>query len=515
MKPSAAGSDVIDATEAAGASLIYGDTMNTALLLAQLEAILEEQGISGDTGLTNVSGTDVFAWLEENSESLGLDLSSITGHEGAWTVNDTNNYILTYASQMGYELRMSYTAPAEEGEDAKYTYYLVDENGDIFNISVEENGEVSIGSAATGVTLDELVGRDGGHDKIYGSEWSDTIYGQEGNDATAGGLGNDSIYGGTGNDVLMGDGNEKTLVSLNNALALGANDILTDQMFASAWSLSSVELQNLEKQFAGDENDGSDKIFAGTGNDLLFGMGGDDYLVGGAGQDMLFGGEGQDLLMGDGSASHIHAIKDGLGFASDYSPTVSEFYAAMKDSLAEKGNLDTVVSLAESSDSDDDDILLGGSGDDLLFGMGGNDYLVGGEGADFLFGGAGNDLIVYDVNDLYIGGGSGMDFLLAENSELGLEDLTNVHDVEVLITGSDALSLTSMSQLAEDYGITVSEDGSTLQLSKDSWDARGDGVYEYTGDAELILTTSLNSVDESGLAGDVAEASYILSNAQG
>lgn len=47
----------------------------------------------------------------------------------------------------------------------------------------------------------------------------------------------------------------------------------------------------------------------------------------------------------------------------------------------------------------DNDVLIGGAGDDRLYGEGGDDILVVGLGADRIYGGAGRDQIVYDVAD--------------------------------------------------------------------------------------------------------------------
>ena len=53
--------------------------------------------------------------------------------------------------------------------------------------------------------------------------------------------------------------------------------------------------------------------------------------------------------------------------------------------------------------------------------------------------------------------------------------------IEVLITGTDALSLTSLEQMAEKYGITIN--GSSLELKNDLWTVDGDG-YRFTGDLD-------------------------------
>ena len=114
--------------------------------------------------------------------------------------------------------------------------------------------------------------------------------------------------------------------------------------------------------------------------------------------------------------------------------------------------------------TDDDDILLGGDGDEQIFGGSGDDYIDGGEGRDTIYAGDGNDIIVYDKADYLVSGGSGIDFMVSADSTLTMDTLLSggkdghegpiVDSIEVLITGKDALSLTSLDQLAKDYGIS-------------------------------------------------------------
>lgn len=161
-----------------------------------------------------------------------------------------------------------------------------------------------------------------------------------------------------------------------------------------------------------------------------------------------------------------------------------------------------------------DDKLFGGAGDDILIGGSGNDYLQGDGGEDAIFGGAGNDIIVYDQQDYLVSGGSGIDFMVSDDTSLTLDGLLSntssdkplVSGIEVLLKGEDALSLTSIKDLADRYGITlgVNEAGEeTLQLD-DRWTKQEDGSYDFNGGAEaddgLTLETNLTPVE----AGDPA-----------
>lgn len=144
-----------------------------------------------------------------------------------------------------------------------------------------------------------------------------------------------------------------------------------------------------------------------------------------------------------------------------------------------------------------DDAIYGGSGNDTLYGDAGNDYIDGGAGADTIYGGEGNDIIVYDASDVLVDGGEGIDFMVSTDSNLTLDALLaggdgkpTVEGIEVLITGSDALSLTSMEKLAAHYGISISVDASgneTLTLDMTKWTEQSAGTYDFNGGADLTL----------------------------
>ena len=165
------------------------------------------------------------------------------------------------------------------------------------------------------------------------------------------------------------------------------------------------------------------------------------------------------------------------------------------------------------------DGLLLPEGVEGLFGTDGDDYLRGGEGSDAIFGGAGNDIIVYDQQDYLVSGGSGIDFMVSDDTSLTLDGLLSntssdkplVSGIEVLLKGEDALSLTSINDLADRYGITlgVNEAGEeTLQLD-DRWTKQEDGSYDFNGGAEadggLTLETSLTPVETGDPASEAVQ----------
>ena len=242
---------------------------------------------------------------------------------------------------------------------------------------------------------------------------------------------------------------------------------------------------------------------------------GSDTITGSKADDVIYGQEGNDLLVGDAPS--------GSGEGS----TAGSIEGTTVDSIKGMGDdeLDAFIQSVEGTDADGDDRLFGGTGNDVLLGMGGNDYLDGGAGEDAIFGGAGNDIIVYDSNDYLVSGGSGIDFMVSDDKNLTLDSLlTNtgsdkplVSGIEVLLKGDAALSLTSIQDLADRYGITLgtNPDGQeTLTLDMSKWTEQQDGSYGFTGGADLTLETNLehDSGASSESDGEMAQQVFILQN---
>lgn len=270
-----AGDDTITAENSTSSAIIYGDVMNTDRLLHELkqnDAITQMVAASMITALPGYgSGSEVFQWLEKNSDKL-------TGDYAGWTHDDSVKYMLQHAEELGYETRV----------DADGDFYLVKADGTVLNMDGTE----------ADVTLDGLTGRGGGNDTITGSSASDTIYGQEGHDTIYGGGGHDGLYGGTGDDLLVGDDKPES-----------PGDVTVEGIKV----LTEDELDDFIKSVEGTDDDGNDQLFGGVGNDVLLGMGGDDYLDGGAGEDAIFGGAGNDIIVYD-KADYLVSGGSGIDF---------------------------------------------------------------------------------------------------------------------------------------------------------------------------------------------------------
>jgi Ca2+-binding RTX toxin-like protein len=174
---------------------------------------------------------------------------------------------------------------------------------------------------------------------------------------------------------------------------------------------------------------GNDTLRGGGGNDTLLGGDGNDVLDGGAGKNTLDGGAGQDGVVIRGTdgddqigvdwqlgpnGAQVVAHINGRTFVEDYQNGETVFV------FAGKGN-DVVQILpsaaghwrAELHGEEGNDILLGGTHDDLLDGGDGNDVLVGGGNGSELDGGGGRNVLIAGPEASTLVGGSDDDLLVA------------------------------------------------------------------------------------------------------
>jgi ELWxxDGT repeat protein len=119
---------------------------------------------------------------------------------------------------------------------------------------------------------------------------------------------------------------------------------------------------------------GDDIFEGGAGVDIVSGDEGNDRIDGAGGLDLLRGGLGKDFIAGGAYSDVLYGDEDNDTLLGDY-PNNTDGLESLSDSLL------------------GDDLLYGGSGNDLLRGNGGNDRLYGGEDTDLLDGGRGDDVL--------------------------------------------------------------------------------------------------------------------------
>jgi Ca2+-binding RTX toxin-like protein len=282
----------------------------------------------------------------------------------------------------------------------------------------------------------------------------------------------------------------------------------------------------------------ADTISGLGGNDVLSGQGGDDWLLGGAGDDTLIGGLGDDTLDGgDGLDVAVFA-----GNYADY--VVTEGVGALSVNSAEGNDIlrninrlifaDQTVELAIAgmylSGTDAADLLEGGTGDDAIYGEGGNDTILGSEGSDLISGGMGddslyaasgddtvdagdgNDLIVGGDgagNDLYIGG-SGVDTIrytsaitaitvdlisgIALGNEIGRDQLLGIENI-IGGQGADQLIGDALDNVLDGY---LDNDSITGGLGADTLiGGAGDDLFYFLSSEESEISMYDTIVDFS------------------
>jgi Ca2+-binding RTX toxin-like protein len=332
------------------------------------------------------------------------------------------------------------------------------------NIVVEGEGEPPPPGGATE-----------GDDVLVGTPGPDTIDGLGGNDQISGLGGDDHLIGGTGNDTLDGGSGADTLEG-----GLGDDTYIVDgqDTYSDAGGLDTVRASGTHTLLSGSgvENlilDSTDTFFLfGGGNELdnvitnergvnslgaLDGGGGNDTLIGGPyfvfsgpsgnyGHDFVDGaGDDGMLFVGDFSAAIVD-FRDGTVVGGGEGGTGSidfvdirrarggdfddQFFAADSGSVALGGaGNDTFVGGAAADSFHDenpwyydgpspdtigtgDDQLFGGGGDDSLTATRGNNAVDGGDGDDSIIIGIGGYFVDYDLGSNALDGGAGIDTLV-------------------------------------------------------------------------------------------------------
>ena len=294
------------------------------------------------------------------------------------------------------------------------------EGDDRIDASTLPGGRVSL-------TLDGGVGSD----TLIGSAGADTLLGGEGNDFIDGNQGSDAAFMGTGDDLFVwnpGDGSDvvEGQDGFDTLLFNGANIGESIDIFANggrailARNIGSITMDtDAVERMEFNALDGADNIVV---NDLA---GTDVQQIR---LDLASPGGG-----GDAAVDHITAVggpgDDTIAVANvGETIEISGLAAAISIDHAEADDRLTVIGGAghdviDASSLGDGHItldLLGGLGDDVLFGSGGNDVITGQDGDDVALMGAGDDNFIWnpgDDNDT-LEGQDGVDTLLFNGANI-------------------------------------------------------------------------------------------------
>ena len=280
-----------------------------------------------------------------------------------------------------------------------------------------------------------------GNDVVIGGSGNNYIDGGVGYDYIAGGAGNDflyggedalidTLYGGTGADTYLlrdnkdaiwetNDGSANTLQLTSNFTDAGVD--LTNNAVGydySADNILTIDAANTRKglNLIGNANKataifggiGNDYIVGGTGNDYISGGAGNDVIVGGIGADTIYGGKGNDTyyvedLFTDNIIEYGNEGVDTLVLSAS-APLIPAGTASLA-SFSAIENLDASALTAGTTliGNGLSNILVGGSGSDIMYGGGGveADVLVGGKGSDIYFVGNSKNQVIEQANEGY------------------------------------------------------------------------------------------------------------------
>ncbi|MGU9858950.1 beta strand repeat-containing protein [Pseudomonas sp. LF245] len=246
------------------------------------------------------------------------------------------------------------------------------------------------------------------------------------------------------------------------AIGLGSSiDSAVLKQFDTDQQVSTIDTAKLADAITGHTADaGADNVSGGSGNDILFGD--------------LISYKGQE-----GNAALKAFAAEKLSIAVDQldDRTLHQYITEHVQDVGALANASNIYGTNDGADT-----LLGGVGNDILFGQGGNDtlnggagndILVGGKGNDILTGGAGADTFVWLKGDTNTSGGFDRitDFKHSEGDKLDLSDLlqgnndTNLANYLKLTTdssGNSTLSVSSTGSFTASGGtadVTIKVDG--------------------------------------------------------
>jgi Ca2+-binding RTX toxin-like protein len=313
-----------------------------------------------------------------------------------------------------------------------------------------------------GMLGNDIIIGEAGNDQLFGNEGNDRIDGNDGNDLIQAGSGIDLVNGGAGDDVIDDDLAENVDDTLNGD---DGNDRITggggrDTIHGGTGN-DVLTASTGGGTVRGDE--GEDRLIARSGANMDGGLGSDTYVVDGAYRNVTindadareslatFAGDAVDRLVLTGAQSGSTARTETGAVANAQARVFSASGTLVDFNGQTVGSYAGIESFDLTGSAGNENWLVEGMGNNRLDGGAGDDFLeapnVGNE--DILIGGAGDDIIVGDRNDV-IAGGTGTDTLYWRSSRTG-ETLSigNPADLGPEPTGASprGLSLTGIERL--------------------------------------------------------------------
>jgi len=484
------GSDADRLTGDGGRNSIYGGAGNDIIF-----------GGGGDDYLSGDDGADQLSGGSGNDQLIGgsgddilfADAGDDELNGGSGT--DTVSFINT-ASSVNANLRTR-SASSADGNDT-----LID----IENIHGSNYDDFLMGDAFNNLLVGEA-----GNDTLDGYEGDDTLIGNSGDDTFTDWLGINSLFGGEGGDtVSYASFSSDFLVSPIVNIDLSANFSNIESygfVYIPGWSPDVRTMYSMNSLNSIENATGSnyvDFIFGNPENNQLYGLGGNDLILGGFGDDVINGGDGIDTVSFKYLGLNHSAVVSLILFSSD---VFDDFgYKLESDKIFEIENVLGGFGNDQIWGNDLNNHLDGSFGSDTLYGLGGDDTLIGGPGGDYLDGGDGDDTVDYRFATESLVG------------NLAFQGINSGNDADILISIENIIASEFDDQLVGNnknnriegrngddflYGL----DGNDTLIG----DNGDDQLYGGTGNDWLIDVEGSNIFD-GGLGIDTADFSTATSN---
>ena len=301
-----------------------------------------------------------------------------------------------------------------------------------------------------------------GNDKIIGTSGNDTIYGEEGNDTIKGGKGNDYIIGGKGNDKLYGEKGSNT--------------------------------------FEFNKYDGNDTIYKTTSSDVL-------KFADVQFDELTFSKNGNNLDITNSYGDKV--TLDGFFKSKSKLDNIYTY-----DSVDEPNSIknDAVVYVAGNTTVKGtayDDIIQGGSGNDKLYGEGGDNVFVfnnTNSGSDTVYSGKGTDVLLFkdfnsisdfENNAVLSSSGNSLIIKYTNSDSVTVDNYFKNSSVKYIQVGEEKKELSEIvSAYAETHTNTIIASGTTINGTQFNDDITG------TTKADVIKALAGDDIIKSGKGND-------------
>jgi serralysin len=366
----------------------HGGPYNTNADYAQDATYLNDSWVTTVMSYFDVVENTYFAGLNFTRQftvsPMVADMVATTNLYGAATTTRTGNTIYGVGNDSGRAIydavvgqtATSFTIVDHGGVDTvDYSGYTsaqrIDLNQETFS---NIGGRVGNMSIARGTVIENATGGSG----------ADILIGNSADNRLNGGAGVDQLFGGLGDDTFIVD--QQGDLAFENANG-GFDTIESAGSFYLYANIERLMLTGAGSNF-GVGTEGNNILFGNAGENLLIAGAGNDQIFGGAGRDAMFGEDGVDALNGEAG---IDYMVGGAGIDTlDGGADADEMYGQDGDDIMRGG------------DSFSTDIMVGGTGNDAIYGnsgLGDYDLLYGNEGNDTFYVDTPDDLVFEQLNE--------------------------------------------------------------------------------------------------------------------